>query len=230
MIDVLMVDDHPAVMAGAKLMLEEEGDIRVHIASRPEQALEMSAERAFDVLLIDYQMPETSGIDLSRRILETRPDATILIYTGYEITNHFNLMVESGISGFVLKTCSREQLVTAIRCAHRGESVIPVALLRQLRRSIEPPAADLRTERQESVTDRERKILAEIARGSSNKDIAAALLMSQRSLEYALTDLFRRLRVKSRIEAVAKANRLGLLGETEAGSGAGEDGQDRSQR
>lgn len=230
MIDVLMVDDHPAVMAGAKLMLEEEGDILVHIASKPEQALEMSADRAFDVLLIDYQMPDTSGIDLSRRILEARPDTTILIYTGYEIKNHFNLMVESGISGFVLKTCSREQLVTAIRCAHRGESVVPIALLRQLRRSNEPPAADLRTERQESVTARERMILAEIARGSSNKDIAAALLMSQRSLEYALTDLFRRLRVKSRIEAVAKANRLGLLGETEAGGGGDDAEQDRSHR
>ncbi|WP_276352361.1 response regulator transcription factor [Cohnella caldifontis] len=212
MIDVLLVDDHPAVMEGTKLLLEQEGDIRVIFAQTAEQALQLAGDRPFDVMLIDLQMPEMNGIDLAKRIFAGVPDAVILIYTGYEFKNHFNLMVEAGISGFVLKTANREQLVTAVRCALRGEAVLPVSLVKQLRKLSAPVRQNETPEEKLALSDREIRILEDIAEGRSNKEIALALHMSQRSLEYGLTGLFQKLGVKSRVEAVMKAKQLELLG------------------
>jgi len=209
MINVLVVDDHPSVIAGTKLILEQEGDVKVSFALTAEQAEELAGRSRFDVLLVDLQMPDGGGIDLSRRILGIQPDATILIYTGFDLKPHFNLMVETGICGFVPKTGTREQLVTAVRCAARGESVLPFELLRQLRRPGAPPRLRMAEQERASLTDRERRIIGAIAEGRSNKEIALTLMISQRSLEYALTGLFQKLKVKSRIEAVIQAGKLG---------------------
>lgn len=211
MIRILLVDDHPSVMEGTKVLLEQEGDIRVDFAFDAGIAIEKAAEGSYDVLLIDLQMPDVNGIDLAKKILCVIPNAVILIYTGYEFKNHFNLMVESGISGFVLKTANREQLVTAVRCAHRGEAILPISLMKQLRKLPGSVRQETETDERLAITDREHQILKEISRGKSNKEIATSMIMSQRSLEYCLTDLFHKLNVKSRIEAVMKARQLELL-------------------
>lgn len=213
MINVLLVDDHPSVIEGTKLLLEQAGDVKVSFAYTAEQAEELAGRSRFDVMLVDLQMPDGKGIDLSKRILGIRPDATILIYTGFDLKPHFNLMVESGICGFVPKTGTQEQLVTAVRCAARGESVLPFELLKQLRRHGAPLRKRLGEPDRAALTDRERRILDGIAEGSSNKEIARTLMISQRSFEYALTGLFQKLKVKSRIEAVIQAGRLGVASE-----------------
>lgn len=218
MIEVLTVDDHPSVMEGTKLLLEQEGDIRVRFANTAAAAIEQLEGLRFDVILVDLQMPDMNGLELSKRMLGVRPDATILIYTGFDFKNHFNVMVESGLSGFLPKTVNREQLVTAVRCAARGEVILPLELLRQLRRPNEPRPEPRGDQACTVVSDRERQILTEIARGKSNKEIAQTLLISQRSLEYALTDLFHKLKVKSRVEAVIKAGQLGIVDEGEHGT------------
>lgn len=74
-------------------------------------------------------MPKMNGIELTKMILEFDPDANILIYTGYDVISHFNLLTDAGASGFISKTCTREQLLTAIRCSLRDEAVIPIQLL-----------------------------------------------------------------------------------------------------
>jgi two-component system competent response regulator ComA len=125
MIDILLVDDHPSVMEGTRVLLEQEGDMKVYFAQAAEQALELAEMQSFDVMLIDLNMPDINGIDLAKKMLSQWPDTIILIYTGFEFKSHFNLMVEAGVSGFVLKTANREQLVTAIRCALRGEAILP---------------------------------------------------------------------------------------------------------
>ncbi|CAI6075104.1 response regulator [Cohnella sp. JJ-181] len=211
MIEVLLVDDHPSVMEGTKLLLEQEGDISVRLAGTAAAATELAGRQRFDVMLVDLQMPDINGLELSKRILGIRPEATILIYTGFDFGNHFNLMVESGLAGFLPKTVNREQLVTAVRCAARGEAVLPLELLKQLRRPGAPKQEQGPDHASSAVTERDRQILAEIARGKSNKEIAQSLLISQRSLEYALTDLFQKLKVKSRVEAVMKAGQLGIV-------------------
>lgn len=212
MIEVLLVDDHPSVMEGTRVLLEQEGDIKVYFAQTADNAVQMTETRSFDVMLFDLQMPDVSGIDLAKKVLLKLPDATILIYTGFEFKNHFNLMVEAGVSGFVLKTANREQLVTAIRCALRGEAILPFNLMKQLRRLTVPAQSDKRPDDETlAISDKELQILKEIARGRSNKEIAVSQIMSQRSLEYCLTSLFQKLGVKSRIEAAMRAKQLELL-------------------
>jgi two-component system competent response regulator ComA len=211
MIEILLVDDHPSVMQGTKMLLEEEGDIKVHPAQSSDEAIELAATRPFDVMLIDFNMPGISGIDLAKQIITGTPNAIILIYTGFDFNNHFNLMIDTGISGFIQKTANKEQLVTAVRCALRGEVILPLSLVKQLRRSGMQTSEMNNEPVASAVCGKEYEILKEISKGKSNKEIAETLMMSQRSLEYSLTALFQKLHVRSRIEAVVKAKQIGLL-------------------
>ncbi|SMF89702.1 two component transcriptional regulator, LuxR family [Paenibacillus uliginis N3/975] len=215
MYQILLVDDHPSVMEGTKMLLEQEGDLIVTLANTGDQALELAKEHPFDVMLIDLHMPGINGIDLAKKILTAVPEAIILTYTGYDFMNHFNLMIEAGIAGLVHKTSNKEQLVTAVRCALRGEVVLPLSLVRQMRRTTDHGFKDIKDTGTSSITGKEYKILKQIAGGKSNKEIAEQVIMSQRSLEYCLTNLFQKLNVKSRIEAVMKAKNLGLLSDSD---------------
>jgi two-component system competent response regulator ComA len=213
MIKILLVDDHPSVMEGTKVLLEQETDMQVSLAQTGTMAMDILASQHVDVMLIDLHMPDISGIDLAKQILSIMPDTIVLIYTGFEFKDHFNLMIDSGISGFVLKTANKEQLVTAIRCAMREEMILPQSLVRQLRRTKERVSE--RINDAGAITEKEYDILKQLAKGKSNKDIAELMYMSQRSLEYAITHLFQKLNVKSRIEAALKAKQMGLLVDTD---------------
>lgn len=151
-----------------------------------------------------------NGADLTRKLLSYDPDAIILIYSGFEIAPHFNLLMESGVSGFISKTSTREQLIQAIRCAARKEAIIPMWLLKQLRRQeivVQGEAEHDKT----TITHEEEKLLRELAKGKSNKEISKTLMISQRSLEYSLTEIFQKLHVSSRVEVIRKAKSLGIL-------------------
>lgn len=213
MIEILLVDDHPSVGQGTKVMIEQEQDISVTVLSTGMEALEMLKSKKFDLMLFDLNMPIINGFELTRRVIAKNSDTPVLIYTGYDIAPHFNLLIESGISGFISKTASREQLITAIRCALNGEAIMPVSLLRQLRRKEvrvvvsgnEKPLEEV------SINEKEQSILLEIAEGKSNKEVAEKLLMSQRTVEYNLTQIFEKLNVRSRAEAILKAKRIGVI-------------------
>lgn len=213
MVRILLVDDHPSVGEGTKNMIEQDPDMQVTVLISAMEALELIEQEDFDVLLFDLNMPVINGIELTKRIMRTRPDSRILIYTGYEISPNFNVLVEAGVSGMVSKTSTREQLWNAIRCALREEAVIPVSLLRQLRRRDIRLNQDKEYKSMEevSINEREQEILQEVSGGSSNKDIATKLLMSQRTVEYNLTRIFEKLNVRSRSEAIVEARRLGLI-------------------
>lgn len=215
MYHILLVDDHPSVMEGTKMLLEQEGDLTVMLANTGDKALDLVKEQRFDVMLIDLHMPDINGIDLAKKILAAVPEAVILTYTGYDFTNHFNLMIEAGIAGLVHKTSNKEQLVTAVRCALRGEVVLPLSLVKQMRRITGQGLDETQAAETSSITGKEYKILRYIASGKSNKEIAEHVIMSQRSLEYCLTNLFQKLSVKSRIEAAMKAKNLGLLSDSD---------------
>jgi len=212
-IQILLVDDHPSVGEGTRSMIEQEDDIKVTVVTSSMEALEVLKSQTFDVLMFDLNMPVINGLELTRRVIEIDSDTPIMIYTGYDIGAHFNILVEVHVSGFISKTASRDQLITAIRCALRGEAVIPVSLLRQLRRN---DALVNASENEESVKgisidNKEQSILTEIARGKGNREIADILLMSQRTVEYNLTKIFGKLNVRSRSEAIYEAKRLGLI-------------------
>jgi two-component system competent response regulator ComA len=213
MIKVLIIDDHPAIGEGTKAIIEQEGDIQAKVIVDSKNILDIINKDQYDVYLIDLYMPKLNGIELSKVILQKDPDATILIYTGFNIAEHYNLLIEAGVSGFISKTDTKEQLITAIRCALREEAVIPLQLLKQLRRV---DTAPMTKEGQQSLgvislSSKEQQILVGVSKGLTNKAIAINLSMSQRTIEYNLTKIFSKLEVGSRTEALMKAKEFGLL-------------------
>jgi two-component system competent response regulator ComA len=208
---VLLVDDHPAVTAGTKLMLEQEGDFEVKVCGPQDDIVNIAVNGQFDVMLFDLRMPGLSGIELSKQVLARRSDAKILIYTGFDILPHFTQLIRLGVIGFIPKTSTQERLIQSVRLALNKETVIPHSLLRMLCddgtsfRRKDAVAAPIH------LTNREIDILKEVAQGKSNKLISENMHMSQRSLEYALTQLFQKLSVQSRVEAVNRARALGII-------------------
>ncbi|AKG04183.1 DNA-binding response regulator [Salimicrobium jeotgali] len=215
MTNVLIVDDHPAVGMGTKAMIEQNSEMNVDVVENPGEVENIVLNKDYDVLLIDLYIPGMNGIELSKRVKQKRPDVTAIIYTGFDLSTHFNMLVEAEVEGFVSKTASQEQLLTAIRCAMRDEVVIPLHLFRQLRRteaSVSPVRIN-RTKEEEALflNEKEQSILKEVSNGFTNKTIAQNLHMSQRSVEYTLTGIFNKLDVRSRTEALYKAHELGLI-------------------
>lgn len=208
--EILLVDDHRSVVEGTKMLIESEPDMNVTIETDVYCVTDLVRLKRFDVMLLDLYMPNMNGVDLSRKILEHVPDAVILIYSGFEIAPHFNLLMDSGISGFIAKTSTREQLIQALRCATRKEAIIPIQLLRQLRRQ-EIVVQGGPGHEETTITQEEDKLLRELAKGKSNREISKTLMISQRTLEYSLTDLFQKLHVSSRVEAIKKAKSAGIL-------------------
>ncbi len=192
-------------------MIEQDPDMEVTVVLSAIEALDMIQSKSFDLILCDLNMPGISGLELTKRLIQQDAERKVIIYTGYEIGTHFNLLIESGVSGFISKTISREQLHNAIRCAMRGDAVIPISLLKQLRRN------EIKLERPElsiedvSINEKEQTILHEVATGVSNKELAAMLHVSQRNVEYQLSKIFEKLSVRSRSEAIKEAQRLGLI-------------------
>jgi two-component system competent response regulator ComA len=218
MIHILHVDDHPAVGEGTKSRIEQEPDMKVTVVKSGMEALQLLLDgEVFDIMLFDLNMPVINGLELTRRVMAINSDCIILIYTGYDIAPNFNILIEAGVSGFVSKASSWDQLINVIRCAMRGESVIPTMLLKQLRRN----EMRVMTEEngkvleQASINQKEHTILQEIAKGKSNKEIANLLYMSQRAVEYNLSRIFEKLGVRSRSEAIIEAKKHGLIPDTQ---------------
>jgi two-component system, NarL family, competent response regulator ComA len=205
---ILLVDDHPSVMEGTKMMLEREPDFHVTIAGSESHVMELVRDHSFDVMLFDLHMPDINGLELAKKVFSVRPEAIILMYSGFDMKPYLGRLLEVGVVGFISKTSAQEQLVTSIRCALRGEAVIPVSMLKELSGSAVEKSSN--GDNKQKLSGKEVDILKLIAEGKSNKEIAQLLLMSQRSLEYCLTQLFQKLHVKSRIEAVSKSKELGF--------------------
>ncbi|MCJ7841740.1 response regulator transcription factor [Lederbergia sp. NSJ-179] len=213
MIHVLIVDDHPVVSEGTESMIEQEEDMQAHIILEADKVLDLLTENKYEIYLIDLYMPKLNGIELTKLILKVDPEAIILIYTGFDILPHYNLLIEAGVSGFISKTATQEQVISSIRCALREEVVIPLQLLKQLRRVNAGPSTDEGKQNLGDITltSKEQEILLGVSKGLTNKALAVELYMSQRTIEYHLTKIFSKLKVGSRTEALLKAKEFGLI-------------------
>lgn len=138
-----------------------------------------------------------------------QPEAAILIFTGFDVLAHYNLLIDNGVLGVLSKTSSEKEVVNAIRHAVKKEVVLSHQLVRQLR--IVENASNINVEGEMkniiSLNDEEKMILVEVGKGKTNRELAEILNLSQRSVEYKLTDIFHKLQVSSRMEAVQKGER-----------------------
>ncbi|YCA44464.1 response regulator transcription factor [Bacillus sp. JZ8] len=216
MIKILLVDDHIGVAQGTKAILEKKGEMEVDILGDSKDTFTAIEECCYDILLIDLYMPTLNGLELSKQILDKYPNEKILIYTGFDIGTHFNLLVEAGVVGFISKSAPEEKIIASIQLALQGETVISTELFRQLRRTEvssaqgtepikEPLIRDL------TLNEREQYILSGVAEGLTNRELSSELLISQRAVEYILTGIFKKLGVKSRTEALIKATKHSLI-------------------
>lgn len=211
MIQILLVDDHLAVAEGTKVMIEQENDMQVMILQDSVETIEVLKRHSFDVIMVDLKMPKINGIDLIKRIRKIHPDVSILIYTGYDIEDYFNMLVEYKVSGFISKTSTREQIIAAIRAALRNDAIIPISLMHKLR--VSATTEEIIEDDIIPLSEKELQILREVSYGYNNKEIARNMYLSQRTIEYHLTNIFKKLNVKSRVEAVYKAQKHSLFDE-----------------
>ncbi|MDZ4457954.1 response regulator transcription factor [Bacillus cereus] len=213
MISVLVVDDHVAVGLGTKALIERYDDIEADVFHDSEEIREVMHNKQYDVYLIDLQMPKINGLELSKYILSVQPEAAILIFTGFDVLPHYNLLIDNGVLGVLSKTSSEKEVVNAIRHAVKKEVVLSHQLVRQLR--IVENASNINVEGEMkniiSLNDEEKMILVEVGKGKTNRELAEILNLSQRLVEYKLTDIFHKLQVSSRMEAVQKAKELWFI-------------------
>lgn len=216
---VLIVDDHPVVRAGLRAMLSEAGGFDV-VAEAPDGAAAISlvAALAPDVVLMDLRMPVMDGAEATARLVAgaggVRPPA-VLILTTFDTDADIVRAVEAGAQGYLLKDSPPEAVVGAIRAAARGETVLAPHVEARLARPRTPGPVVL--------TDREREVLACVARGLSNAQVGRELFIGEATVKTHLVKAFQKLGVDDRTAAVTRAYQLGLLdpAQPEPGGGPG---------
>jgi DNA-binding NarL/FixJ family response regulator len=204
-IRLLICDDYPVVRSGLKGMLQSQPDLEVVTeAADGVQAVALASRLEPDVVLMDLQMPQMDGVAATARIKAERPEINVLILTTYYTEADILRAVEKGATGFLLKDTPEANLFDAVRDAARGRSPLaPDVATRLVQR--------MRGSTDEHLSDREIEILQLVARGSNNKEISKALLISESTVKAHMLHIFDKLGVSDRTAAVTTALRRGII-------------------
>jgi two-component system NarL family response regulator len=215
-IRILVVDDHTLVREGFVRLLQMVPDFEVvGQAARAEEAINCLEKAETDIILMDIRLPGISGIELTRTIREKFGNVEIIILSMYDEEEYVLEAIQGGASGYVLKDISPEELIRTIRVVHSGGSLINPSLARKVLKNLsgetrKPAASDKDRENLE-LSDRELQVLQLVANGNSNKEVAEILVISDKTVKAHLRNIFRKLNVNDRAEAVARAMRKGLV-------------------
>jgi DNA-binding NarL/FixJ family response regulator len=210
---VLVVDDHEVVRRGLRAFLEGESDLEVvGESSDGGSALEALAQldaggRRPEVVLMDLKMEPEDGVEATRRIRERYDEIEVVALTSFGDEEYVHDALAAGASGYILKDADADEVASAIRAAHRGELQLDAAVSRQLLRSLpDRPPRDLVS----VLTAREREILRLVAAGMANKEIAAELVITERTARTHVSNILRKLGLRSRTQAALWAMREGV--------------------
>jgi DNA-binding NarL/FixJ family response regulator len=211
-IRLLIADDEAMVRRGLRLVLEAEEDLQVvGEAADGLEAIDEAARLRPDVILMDVRMPRLDGVEACRRLVADS-DAKVVVLTTFDLDEHLFAAVRAGASGFLLKASRPDELVAAIRAAHAGNALVEPRMTKRLleefaRRPASPDGQLLFSE----LTDRERDVLLEVARGASNAEIAERLYISETTVKTHINHILAKLNVRDRIQAVVLAYDHGLV-------------------
>ena len=210
---VLVADDHPIFRDGILMLLATTPDlVAVGEARTGDEAVDLATKLAPDLILMDIQMPDCSGVDATRRILAAQPTVRVLIVTMFEDDASLFTAVRAGARGFVLKDAERADILRAIRAVGQGEAIFSPAVASRLLDYLTTPVQNLAATEFPELTDREREILELMARGLRNADIARRLVLSPRTVRNYVSSVFAKLRVADRAHAIIRARQAGLGG------------------
>lgn len=210
-IRVLLADDHALVREGTRRLLETENDVEVVAeAASGEEAVEATKRLHPDIAIMDIAMPGMGGIEATRAIKVSCPETAVLVLSAYDDEPYLMKLLEVGAAGFLLKSVHGRELISAIRAVSRGESVLQPSISEKIMLRMSS-----QIEAQQSMTDllseREFEVLRLAARGLPNKEIARRLGLSIRTVHSHLANIFMKMQVGSRTEAVLLALRQGVI-------------------
>jgi len=209
-IRILLADDHPLFRDGLKALLGSVADAEVvGEAATGVQVVELVLELQPDVVVMDLHMPELNGIEATRKVVEASPHVGVLVLTMVEDDDAVFAAMRAGARGYLLKGSSQSEILSAIRAVSFGEAVFGPAIARRL---IEYFSATTRgsLDAFPQLTQREREVLELIAQGESNTAIARSLTISQKTVRNHVSNIFNKLYVVDRAQAIVKAREAGI--------------------
>jgi DNA-binding NarL/FixJ family response regulator len=204
MIKLLIVDDHAVLRDGLKTIIESEDDIKViGEAVSGSDALNKVNELAPNIILMDINLPGMNGVEVTRILKQQYPQIRVLILTMHSHEEYFMAAIKEGADGYLLKDAPSDQVVEAVRTVFHGESVIHPSLTRKL---LNFHQQNQRKDKEEnSLTEREREVLTCLVEGLTNKEIGERLFVSDKTVKIHVSNIFKKLNVKSRSQVIIHA-------------------------
>jgi DNA-binding NarL/FixJ family response regulator len=207
MIRVVIADDHAVVRAGlAQLLATFQGVELVGTAANGEEAVSLCAEREPDVVLMDLEMPVLDGIEATARIRAAQPGVAVVVLTSFSDRQRILRALDAGAAGYLLKDAEPGELAKSIEAAARGEAPLDPKAARALLSARRAPTVA------ETLSEREREVLAMVGQGLPNKVIAQRLAISEKTVKAHLTSVYRQIGVTDRTQAALWAARNGVTG------------------
>jgi len=204
--NIVLVDDHEIVRLGLKSLLGRYPNFRVVAeAGNAKEAVERVLEHKPDVVVMDIRMPGRSGIVATREIMQQRPDTKIIMLTSYVEDEMLFEAISAGAAGYVLKQIGSSDLVRALEAVSRGESLIDPALMRRVFGKLREASRKAEDEAFGTLSEQEVKVLALVAEGKTNKEIATAVFLSEKTVRNYVSAILSKLNLSTRSQAAAYA-------------------------
>ncbi|MBK9710631.1 MAG: response regulator transcription factor [Kouleothrix sp.] len=210
-IRVLIVDDHPLFRDGLRALLSSVADTEVvGEATGGDEAIGLAGSLQPDIILMDINMPGVNGIEATRRIVQASPHIGILVVTMFEDDDSVFSAMRAGARGYLLKGADQAEVLRAIHAVASGEAIFSPAIAVRLMRFFASPSPAAPPQAFPELTEREREILALIAQGHNNNDIADKLVLSPKTVRNNVSNIFSKLQVADRAQAIVRARAAGL--------------------
>lgn len=210
---ILIADDHPLLREALCQVFSNQKDMEiVGQAGNGEEAIDLASQLKPDILVMDIMMPKFDGLEASRQIKKISPNTAILILTAYDDDSYVLGLLEAGATGYLMKSAKGQDLVEAVRAVRAGESVLhPKIIEKLLKQAMAKPAETVEPKIKDLLSDREMEMLKLLATGMSNKEIAERLCLSLRTVKAHMSNIFTKMNVASRSEALVESLKRGLL-------------------
>jgi NarL family two-component system response regulator LiaR len=219
MVRILLADDHPIVREGLRAVLETQPDFEVIAeCASGDEALRLSTRLRPDMILLDLEMPVMDGVETIRRLRQLQPSPRIIVFTAFDNDERIIHAIQAGADGYLLKGEPREEIFNAIRITMKGGSLLqPIVASKLLRHMSQQQYQGLNVRgaaqmpQVEELTERELEVLRLLAQGMPNKEIAAHLVISERTAKFHVSSIMSKLGATNRTEAVSLAAQRGLI-------------------